>query len=353
MKICVFIRELRVGGAEKQSLYLSKVLKDKYETYYVILHRSIIEKKYLDFLDENDINYLFLEGNLRQKFFAFRRFLKKNKITVIFSFLFSTNIISAIAGKLAGVPHIIGGVRNCLIVKRKFLISRFLHNHMLKYSVFNNYSGMENLTKSGFKKKKCIVIPNCFDFSLPFTDRSVNDEIAILTVARYMPQKDYFTAIKAFSLLKQMHKDLNLKYYIVGYGPEEQNIRDYIKDFQLDKNTELVIKPDNLDQYYQVGHIYLSTSLYEGLSNSIMEAMHHALPVVATNVGDNDQLIENDVNGYLCPLGDAEALSETMSKLVSSSSKRIEFGKYSHKKLKENYSLERFKEQYIDLIENL
>ena len=115
----------------------------------------------------------------------------------------------------------------------------------------------------------------------------------------------------------------------------------------------MLIKPDNIDTYFKEADIYLSTSLYEGLSNSIMEAMSFSIPVIATNVGDNYRLIDNNKTGFLVAVHDHQAISDKMYYLISHPEKLKQYGKFGYMKLYENYSFEKFSNRYIQLLEEL
>ena len=138
---------------------------------------------------------------------------------------------------------------------------------------------------------------------------------------------------------------------IIGYGEEEQNIRGWIKEYGVGEYINIHIRPDNVQDIVRDADIYLSTSLFEGTSNSIMEALNWSLPVVATNVGDNDHLVIDMVNGTLHPIGDAEGMATSIAKLLESSQLRNEYGMASNRNLRENYSMEIFEERYLQLIE--
>ena len=97
--------------------------------------------------------------------------------------------------------------------------------------------------------------------------------------------------------------------------------------------------------------IYLSTSLFEGTSNSIMEGMNADLPIIATNVGDNGYLVEHEVNGLLCEVGDFKRISQYLIRLVKNVEERIVKGKQSKQKLLKDYSMEQFRQRYIAVIE--
>jgi glycosyltransferase involved in cell wall biosynthesis len=95
------------------------------------------------------------------------------------------------------------------------------------------------------------------------------------------------------------------------------------------------------------------TSLYEGIPNTIMEALNYSLPIVSTNVGDINYLVKDGINGYLSKPKDIEALADSLQKLISSHTLRNDFGKKGHDILKRDFSFESFKEEYISLTHKL
>ena len=138
---------------------------------------------------------------------------------------------------------------------------------------------------------------------------------------------------------------------IVGYGVLEAQIREWVEQYGIKDRTDIHIKPNNVSELERNADIYISTSLFEGTSNSIMEALNWSLPVVATNVGDNDHLVIDGVNGYLHPIGDATGLTTSLCKLLDSVELRNKMGVRSNQNLRENYSMEIFEKRYLDLIE--
>ena len=121
--------------------------------------------------------------------------------------------------------------------------------------------------------------------------------------------------------------------------------------YGIKDRTDIHIKPNNVSELERNADIYISTSLFEGTSNSIMEALNWSLPVVATNVGDNDHLVIDGVNGYLHPIGDVTGLTTSLCKLLDSVELRNQMGVRSNQNLRENYSMEIFEKRYLDLIE--
>ena len=73
---------------------------------------------------------------------------------------------------------------------------------------------------------------------------------------------------------------------------KKKNIRNWVKENDLENIINIYLNPDNVQKFISTADIYFSTSIFEGTSNSIMEALNWSLPVVATNVGDNEYLIK-------------------------------------------------------------
>lgn len=193
-----------------------------------------------------------------------------------------------------------------------------------------------------------IVIPNCFPNVLKVKSRPAKEIVKIITVGRFDEAKDYRTAILS---IKELRKSCsNFLFQIVGYGKLEHQIRRWIDDNDLAGDIALLINPKNVSELLDESDVYLTTSAYEGTSNSIMEAMNASLPIVATNVGDNDRIIIDGVNGFLHKVGDYTRIAESVSILVKDHKLRCEFGSRGNEMLEKNYSFERFKESYIQLI---
>ena len=247
------------------------------------------------------------------------------------------------------MKKIYNGIRSSRLPWWKVILERYVHNRHATATIYNCYSGAAYFAGRGFCKKKNIVIPNCFpDISEPMC-REEKGVKHIVTVGRFVPDKDYKTIISTIAELKALRQDFVMD--IIGYGEEEQNIRGWIEEYGVGEYINIYIRPDNVQEIVKDADIYLSTSLFEGTSNSIMEALNWSLPVVATNVGDNDHLVIDGVNGTLHPIGDAEGMAKSIATLLGSVEMRNEYGAKSNQNLRDNYSMEIFEKRYLQLIE--
>ena len=349
--IAILIPTLKAGGAEKQAVLLASQLAKMY-IVHIILYAGELDvafPKNVEIVEKSKINLHKLKGGVVKKYKTLKNTLKENRIEILFNYLTKPNFIGSIAAKKAGVARIYNGIRNSRIDWWKLILERIAHNHYATSTIYNCYSGEEYFSSKGLKKEKAIVIPNCFpNISEPIV-RENKKVKHIVTVGRFVPQKDYKTIITTIAELVKLCQDFVMD--IIGYGEEEQNIRGWIKEFEVEKYINIFIRPNNVQDIVRDADIYLSTSLFEGTSNSIMEAMNWSLPVVATNVGDNNHLIIDGVSGTLHPIGDAKGMAASIAKLLENYELRKEYGLASNKNLRENYSMEIFEKRYLKIIE--
>lgn len=349
--IAVFVKNLTSGGAEKQSVLLAKALSGTYHVHYIIFNAERTHKKYLDMLQvDTRISVRGFTGNIRCRYRSFIDYLKEHQITDVFSYLTAANVFASLAGRQLGI-NIYTGLRNSQLPFAKRIADRFITNHVATLAIANCYSGRENFIKQGFSENKITVIPNCFENIAHTTSKPEKDTVQIITVGRFVKQKDYKTAIRAVADLHTRTR--NITYHIVGYGKLELEIRKWILEYGIGDITQIHINPDNIPQLLENSDIYLSTSLFEGTSNSILEAMNADLPIVATNVGDNAMLITDNINGFLCGIKDPAKLAENLERLVCSQSLRLQMGKAGKRKLEDDYSMEKLRNNYIKVLHRL
>lgn len=349
--IGIVIRSLKIGGAEKQSVLLAKSLVAHYNVF-LFLQYPIIESQLNKHITQSDIQLVHLEGNFIQKIKHLKTKIKEANITHLFAYLSSDNALAALAAYNNKNCKVFGGVRSSQLPWHKYMVLKFLHRTLQNATIFNNYSGRDYFLNNGFIAKKSFVIPNCTDFEERHNpNRLTNGRVQVLSVGRFVPAKDYPTAIKAIKHILDNGLQGKIKYTIIGFGEQETEIRNLINDHGLANHIEIIINPNNLKDYYKNADIYLCSSDFEGLSNSIMEALSFHLPVVATQVGDNPHLVKHNHNGFLTAKGNPEAISNALQQLCLDKEKRQEFGRRGYELLQENYSTQKFTDRYISLIE--
>jgi len=357
MRIAIICKTFLKGGAEKQALTLAKLLADSGTGIALInWNGDLIDPKFQKYINDHSFRYFGLRKSFFSRFLQFQRILKEEKITIIVSYLTLANFVSGVSKILNKKVLTIGGIRNEQLPYHKFLFEKLIHNRLNDATVFNNYSARDKFILRGFKPEKIHVIQNAIEpgnisaVKNPMSGkRSSDDKIKIITVGRFVKQKDYRTALLAFRELVARRPESNFIYNIVGYGPLESEIRSETERLKIDQKVKIFINPSNIPEILNESDIFLSTSLFEGVSNSIMEAMVAGLPIVATDVGDNQYLIKDGSNGYLVPCRDVSKIVDKIEDLSRSEEKRKEFGRNSHKILETEFSKARLLEDYMEL----
>lgn len=148
-------------------------------------------------------------------------------------------------------------------------------------------------------------------------------ENRIISVARYFPQKNQEVEIKAFAKIANKHPDWKLVIY--GGGPLEKKLQGIINDLGMKNRIILAGKTRKVLEKLRCSKVFCLSSDYEGMSNSMIEAVCSGLPVVSTKVSGTEELVTEDENGYVVPIGDVDAFANALDKLISNDERLQQF----------------------------
>lgn len=159
-------------------------------------------------------------------------------------------------------------------------------------------------------KNKCIVIPNGLHIKKEHIQKSYNDKMQIIFIGRLVHQKDPFTFLNAIRALKN-YSSIPLEINILGDG----NLRTVMEEFVINNQLENIhfrgkISHLKVYEYLENAHLLISTSLNEGMSVAILEAISHEVYVIATPASGNKDIIINDINGNLVNFQDYKQIVE-------------------------------------------
>ncbi len=352
--VIIFCKTLAIGGAEKQALTLAKLLLEEGEDVLLVNWcGNIIDPRNSKFISDNSIQYAGLHGNVLKKFLEFLKIIRNRRSAVVLSYLTLANVISGLTKLFNRDLISIGGIRTEKLPFYKFFFEKLAHNYLNNATVFNNYSAKDKFERRGFNSGKIFVIHNTIRVYQNGEKENRGKEKVVISVSRFVKPKDFTTALYSIKEVIEAGRGENLKYYIVGYGPLEENIRSLIVLLDLRNHVEILIKPGNIPQILNNSDIYLSTSLFEGLSNSIMEAMSAGLPVIGTDVGDNRYLIEDGYNGFIVPCMDVQVITDRILYLLDNEEIRKEYGINSREKIEKEFSETELLKHYFELFAKL
>lgn len=352
--ICLTITSLAAGGAEKQCLLLASLLQKNYNVLVVIMEEQPVHHSHVNFIKSEGIRHIFLKGNSVSKVWQLRSIFRQEQIDLIFSYLPKDIMLSTLASR-AIVKHHIGGIRNALMERSKIHFIKWIHNHFLDASISNCVSGRDFFIQQGLRDKKIFVIPNGIKIDTKPIRRPPSQNIVISSFGRLVDQKDFSTAIRSFVYLKTLLDPsiYRLRLQIVGQGPLQNALQKEINTLGQEEDIIILSEAKDLPSILKLTDIYLCTSIFEGVSNAIMEAMSYSLPIVATDAGDNRLLVNHLTNGYIVPVGDYIGIGNALKTLVEAYEQRIAFGHESYELLKRNHDLKVFKEHYISFIQKV
>lgn len=173
------------------------------------------------------------------------------------------------------------------------------------------------------------------------------EAIILGCVAALRTVKNHRDLLFAFKTVAQTHKEAVL--VLVGDGVLHDELKLQCKKLGISDHVIFTGRRENVDQYLKAFDVFVLNSKTEGLSYAVLEAMACALPVVATDVGGNSQLIENGIDGFLYPDGDGENLSRIMVQMIETQDEIRSMGERARKKIINTYSLEAMIEKYLAL----
>lgn len=174
-------------------------------------------------------------------------------------------------------------------------------------------------------QKKCVVIPNPLPDNMPVPKKVPEREKTILTAGRLTEQKNHNLLVEVFADFSQYFPEYQL--HIFGRGELEATLKRKIEELQMQDKIFLRGFSDHLYDELGKGGMYVSTSDWEGISNSLLEALAMGIPTIATDcpMGGSRMCIDDSINGYLIPVQDKETLLNKMLELAGDEKKRISF----------------------------
>ena len=171
-------------------------------------------------------------------------------------------------------------------------------------------------------------------------------------VGRLHAQKGLETLLDAVELLNRRSPGC-LCVRLIGEGPHRATLEAHVRRLELEPWVTLVGQQEAATPFLQAADMFVLPSLAEGLSNALLEAMAHGLPVVVSNIPGNVDAIDDDVNGLVFPVGDPVALAGCLERLVGDEGVRGRLGRAARATVETDYDLGLVVDSYVRLYEEL
>jgi glycosyltransferase involved in cell wall biosynthesis len=170
----------------------------------------------------------------------------------------------------------------------------------------------------------------------------------IIMVARFVPQKDHRTLLRAVADIKEQFELL-----LVGDGPGHLEIERMVVSEGLKQKVHFLGARNDVPALLSSAHIAVLSSSWEGSPIFILEAMRSGLPVVASRVGGVPELVSDNLNGFLFRAGDVISLRECILKLIREPRLRESFGKAGRRIFEERFTLDKQIESTLSVYEEV
>jgi glycosyltransferase involved in cell wall biosynthesis len=213
-----------------------------------------------------------------------------------------------------------------------------------------------HLVSEGFPGSAVQVAPNGIDPGPEVTEAARRQArqalslssraVAFGTVARLAPVKDLTTLVDAFVSVRVAVPEARL--VIVGDGPERERLETLARRLGIADAVILAGLRSDARMLMPGFDVYVNSSRYEGMSLTILEAMAASLPIVATRVGGNPEIVLDGWTGVLVPSRDPDALAAAMRTLVASADQRKAMGLAGRARVVREFSMTRMLDRYLD-----
>ena len=167
------------------------------------------------------------------------------------------------------------------------------------------------------------------------------------TVSRLDAVKDQLNMIKAFQRVSEKIPDSKL--LLVGEGLMREKLTDYIEGNGLKEKVTITGLRGDVPEMLNIFDLFVLSSLSEGTSVSLLEAMAAGLPAVVTRVGGNPDIIDHGVNGLLVEPQDTEALAGAILEILTDPVKYDKFSRAAVEKVKKDFSIEKMVADYTEI----
>lgn len=374
MKILLVITKADIGGAQVFVMNLAEMLaKNGYQVSVVAGSGDYLPAE----LKKRNIEFIYFDS-LRRGYSVLSsilfisdlcKLLKKSKFDIVH--LNSTNTLIGVLTSffVKTSPKFVFTMHGLSFLdinyRMNFLFKFFTKLYFrlfLKFSdetVFVSEMNFKESISEGLIKSGCVIKNGLPENDMAFFSRQesrnffsdrfnqdISDSLILGSVGRLAYQKNYEFLINNFHLIKE--KFPNLKILIVGDGPYQQNFLKEIKLKHLDNDLLFSGAIQNSYKLIKAFDVYTLPSRYEGLSISLIEAIFAEIPILASDVGGNKEVVSGD-HRQLFELNNIDDFLNKLGYLLKQKEKIVEH----NAKLKEGFSLQKMSEKYQQLYQEL
>jgi glycosyltransferase involved in cell wall biosynthesis len=347
------------GGAERQAIQLARLLREsgRYRVLVASLNgdgvlRPDVDRLGLDHVPEYRLTS-FYDANAIRQAARFARFLRRERVGILQTHGFYTNVFGMVGAALARVPIRLAskleteGVRTiwqARVERRVYAIAHAV--------VVNAEAVRGKLVREGLAERKIVTIYNGVDlgrFAPPSVlrreealsalglPRTLGGVVTIVANLR-LEVKDHPTFLRAARRVCVTRPDAS--FVVAGEGELTEKTKALARELGVERNTYFIGRCGRVPELLSVSDVCVLSSKAEGFSNSVLEYMAAGRPVVATDVGGAQEAVADGVTGYLVAAGDDERMADRITSLLANPAVASAMGERGRKLVAERFSCE-------------
>lgn len=347
-KIMFIVASLGVGGAQKIASF---VMNTYCNNQYDVSVFSLSDEEHNIKLDSK-IKVYYMNYSSTNKLISKLEEIYKtkeiiNQINPDYVIIFGSYTFPSI-GAVLSKKKIIGCERGdpYTYTKLRQLINKKLYRKY-NFSVFQS-EGARDYYKLKNENTKIIANP-CF----PSKIINIGDEDVIVGAGRLTVDKGFDTLIEAFASVKTNHSSFKL--YIYGNGPYNKKLKEKVQKLNLTNDVVFKGKVNNLTHVFEHPKLFVLSSWFEGLPNTLIEAMSTGIPIVSSDCspgGARYLTLDGTVGGEIVPIKDAKKMADSINKVINNIEVAKAIGLAGKKRVLE-FNVEKIQEEWLVMMENM
>lgn len=320
-KVTFVCKHLANGGAERvMSELITEFVRQGHDVQLILLYKEDGYETTIEYDIPDEVTITQLKWRPRRRVIQAivhnRELRKVIKGDHIISMLYPATEAAILAGRILHIPVIVSE-RNNPRLSPPTKVGRAIRNfsfHFADTCVFQTNEAMDFFPAS--IRKKGVVIPNPIRKELPVRYTGEREK-RIAVVGRLEKQKNHPMMLRAFKRFLEFYPEFEL--HIFSRGPLLDYLEGYAVQLGIQDKVFFEGFVPNVNERIRSYAMYVSTSDYEGISNAMLEALAMGMPTICTDcpVGGARDVIQNDENGILIPVGEEQKLLDAMMRIVN------------------------------------
>jgi len=353
IKLLQMLTNFHIGGTERQVANLARGIDaSQFDLHLACLHNSGELLAELETLrvprSEFRIGRLYSPKTLWQGV-RLAQYVRRNLIQIVHSYGFYPNVFTVPVARLAGASIVVASIRNtCDLLTPLQRRLQKLVCRLADCVLVNAEAIRENLVEEGYDPSKIVVIRNGITLSR-FAKREraavIRQELGFPPTARLVgvfsrlnPMKGIPYFLDAATVLAERFPDVC--FLVVGDGAIKRELEEQARRMGLGRRIAFTGFRSDVPELLSEAAVSVLPSLSEGTSNTLLESMAAGIPVIATRVGGNPEVIEDGVSGLLVPPRDSAALAAATARLLEDEALAARLGEAGMRRVSELFSIE-------------